>query len=103
VALYGIDRLLEAKRAEREQIDDMWPTDEIIRSREELSEQMRALKDLASMAALYDCDISKPVSGSCVRPIMTRCSAAIPIGRPNASAAWIWMDAPPGEIVPRSC
>jgi formate C-acetyltransferase len=34
VALYGIDRLLEAKRAEREQIDDMWPTDEIIRSRE---------------------------------------------------------------------
>jgi hypothetical protein len=44
VALYGIDRLLEAKRVEREQIDDMWPTDEIIRSREELAEQMRALK-----------------------------------------------------------
>src|ERR1700740_3355384 len=60
VALYGIDRLLEAKRAEREQIDDMWPTDEIIRSREELSEQMRALKDLASMAKLYGCSISKP-------------------------------------------
>src|SRR5258705_1927900 len=60
VALYGVDRLLEAKRAERAQIDDMWPTDEVIRLREELSEQMRALEDLASMAKLYDRDISKP-------------------------------------------
>jgi formate C-acetyltransferase len=60
VALYGIDRLLEAKRAERTQIDDMWPTDEIIRMREELSEQMRALADLAAMAKLYGRDISKP-------------------------------------------
>ena len=31
VALYGVDRLIEAKREERAQIDDMWPTDEIIR------------------------------------------------------------------------
>jgi formate C-acetyltransferase len=60
VALYGVDRLLEAKRAERAQIDDMWPTDEIIRQREELAEQMRALDDLASMAKLYECDISRP-------------------------------------------
>ena len=64
VALYGIDRLLEAKRAERAQIDDMWPTDEIIRQREELSEQMRALQDLASMAKLYGHDISKPASNA---------------------------------------
>src|SRR5258706_13601051 len=62
VALYGVDRLLEAKREERAQIDDMWPTDEIIRLREELSEQMRALEDLASMAKLYGHDISKPAS-----------------------------------------
>src|SRR4051812_39647481 len=60
VALYGVDRLLEAKRAERAQINDMWPTDEIIRQREELAEQMRALNDLASMAKLYDFDISGP-------------------------------------------
>ena len=60
VALYGIDRLLEVKHAERAQIDDMWPTDEIIRSREELAEQIRALRDLAAMAKLYDCDISRP-------------------------------------------
>ena len=62
VALYGISRLLDAKRAERAQIDDMWPTDEIIRSREELAEQMRALEDLASMAKLYDCDITRPAA-----------------------------------------
>lgn len=43
LALYGTDRLLEVKKAERAQIDDMWPTDEIIRMREELAEQMRAL------------------------------------------------------------
>ena len=64
VALYGTDRLLEVKRAERAQIDDMWPTDEIIRSREELAEQMRALRDLAAMAKLYDCDISRPAANA---------------------------------------
>src|SRR5580658_859969 len=64
VALYGIDRLVEVKRAERAQLDDMWPTDEIIRMREELSEQMRALRDLASMAKLYDRDISKPATNA---------------------------------------
>jgi formate C-acetyltransferase len=60
VALYGIDRLLDVKRDERAQIDDMWPTDEIIRLREEMAEQTRALTDLAAMAKLYDCDISQP-------------------------------------------
>src|SRR6186997_2127729 len=64
VALYGVDRLLEAKREERAQIDDMWPTDEIIRTREELSEQMRALQDLVAMAKLYGLDISKPASNA---------------------------------------
>src|SRR4029079_317740 len=64
VALYGVDRLLEVKREERAQIDDMWPTDEIIRQREELAEQMRALKDLAAMAKLYDCDITRPAANA---------------------------------------
>ena len=50
VALYGVDRLIEAKQEERAQIDDMWPTDEIIRMREEMADQIRALKDLAAMA-----------------------------------------------------
>src|SRR5437763_3697882 len=60
VALYGTDRLLEAKQEERAQIDDMWPSDEIIRQREEMSDQVRALKDLAAMGQLYECDISRP-------------------------------------------
>ncbi len=43
VALYGVDRLIAVKREERAQVDDMWPTDEVIRTREELAEQIRAL------------------------------------------------------------
>jgi formate C-acetyltransferase len=64
VALYGVDRLLEVKREERAQMDDMWPTDEVIRVREELAEQMRALKDLIAMGKLYDCDIGRPANGA---------------------------------------
>jgi formate C-acetyltransferase len=62
VALYGVTRLLEVKHAERAQLDDMWPTDEVIRQREELAEQMRALEDLAEMGKLYECDIARPAS-----------------------------------------
>jgi formate C-acetyltransferase len=60
VALYGVARLLEVKQAERAQLDDMWPTDEIIRQREELAEQIRALDDMVAMAKLYGSDISQP-------------------------------------------
>src|SRR4051812_25748070 len=60
VALYGTDRLLAAKREERAQLDDMWPNDEVIRSREELAEQMRALRDLVEMGRRYDCDLARP-------------------------------------------
>ena len=60
VALYGVDRLIEVKRQERAQIDAMWPTDDVIRSREELSEQIRALGDLAEMGQRYGCDIRRP-------------------------------------------
>jgi formate C-acetyltransferase len=60
VALYGTDRLLAAKREERAQVDEMWPTDEVIRTREELAEQMRALADLAEMGRRYGCDITRP-------------------------------------------
>jgi formate C-acetyltransferase len=62
VALYGVERLIEVKREERRQIDDMWPTDEVIRQREELAEQIRALEDLVEMAKLYECDISRPAA-----------------------------------------
>jgi len=62
VALYGTDRLIAAKRAERAQIDDMWPSDEIIRLREEMADQIRALEDLARMGKLYECDITRPAA-----------------------------------------
>ena len=58
VALYGIDRLLTAKKAERAQLDDMWATEDVIRLREELAEQMRALNELRQMAKSYGFDIS---------------------------------------------
>jgi len=64
VALYGVARLIEAKEEERRQVDDMWPTDEIIRVREELSEQLRALKDLAEMGKLYGFDITQPAQNA---------------------------------------
>jgi formate C-acetyltransferase len=64
VALYGVDRLIEAKQEERAQIDDMWPTDDVIRMREEIAEQIRALKDLAAMGKLYDCDIARPANNA---------------------------------------
>ncbi|MBX9749300.1 MAG: formate C-acetyltransferase [Roseococcus sp.] len=60
VALYGTDRLLAAKREERAQVDEMWPNDEVIRTREELAEQMRALADLAEMGRRYGCDLARP-------------------------------------------
>ena len=60
VALYGVDRLIQVKREERAQLDDMWPTDEIIRQREELADQIRALGDLVTMAERYECDIRMP-------------------------------------------
>jgi formate C-acetyltransferase len=62
VALYGVERLIEEKHRERSQVDDMWPTDEVIRTREELAEQVRALEDLVAMAKLYDCDVSRPAT-----------------------------------------
>lgn len=64
VALYGVDRLVEVKHEERAQLDDMWPTDDVIRSREELAEQIRALNDLAEMGRRYDCDISRPAESA---------------------------------------
>jgi formate C-acetyltransferase len=60
VALYGVERLISAKKEERAQIDDMWPTDDVIRLREELADQIRALGDLVKMAKLYDCDVARP-------------------------------------------
>lgn len=64
IALYGVDRLIESKKAEKQALDAEMSTDGIIRDREELSEQIRALGELNQMAAGYGFDISKPASSA---------------------------------------
>ncbi|MFG2347875.1 formate C-acetyltransferase [Streptomyces phaeochromogenes] len=62
VALYGTTRLAEAKRAERALLDAQPSTPDVIRDREELAEQTRALGELAEMAASYGCDVTRPAA-----------------------------------------
>jgi len=64
VALYGVDRLIAAKQAEKEKLDQVMSTEDIIRDREELSEQVRALHELKQMAAKYGFDISRPAANA---------------------------------------
>ncbi len=59
VPLYGIDYLIEAKQDDLDAFDGPM-TDERIRLREEMSEQIRALKKMKSMASKYGVDISRP-------------------------------------------
>jgi formate C-acetyltransferase len=60
VALYGVDFLIEAKRRDKQSLDGRPADEDVIRDREELAEQLRALADLKSMAAGYGFDISGP-------------------------------------------
>lgn len=62
VALYGVDALVEAKKQERAKVDRLRSTEHVIRLREELAEQVRALNELKTMAASYGFDISGPAS-----------------------------------------
>jgi formate C-acetyltransferase len=62
VALYGVTRLIEHKQKEKAALDALPSTDDIIRDREELSEQIKALKELQKMASNYGFDISGPAS-----------------------------------------
>jgi formate C-acetyltransferase len=60
VALYGVTRLIKRKEREKAALDTEMSTEEIIRDREELSEQTRALHELLAMAKNYGFDISGP-------------------------------------------
>ena len=64
VALYGIDFLVTDKEREKTELDDRHSTEEVIRLREELAEQMRALKELKKMASSYGHDISAPAKNA---------------------------------------
>ncbi|WP_144615620.1 formate C-acetyltransferase [Bacillus cereus] len=63
VALYGIDHLIEAKKADLNLTGGVMSED-TMRLREELSEQMRALQELKQMAASHGFDISKPATNT---------------------------------------
>ena len=59
VALYGVDKLIENKEAQKRNTRmDMYS--EVIREREELSEQIRALKDLIKLGQIYGYDLTRP-------------------------------------------
>ena len=60
VALYGVDRLIEAKKAELAWLDDRLSTEPVIRDREELHEQLRALGELIELGDMHDLDLRRP-------------------------------------------
>ncbi|MEI3391917.1 MAG: formate C-acetyltransferase [Clostridia bacterium] len=64
VALYGVDVLIEEKKHELEELDVDCFTEDIIRHREEVAEQIKALNALKIMASKYGFDISKPANNA---------------------------------------
>ena len=64
VALYGVDVLIEDKKHQLEEIDEDDLTSDIIELREEISEQIKALNSLKSMASKYGFDISVPAKNA---------------------------------------
>jgi formate C-acetyltransferase len=63
IALYGIDKLIEEKEKDKEKLTGPM-TDELIRSREEVSEQIKALQMIKEMALSYGIDVSKPATNA---------------------------------------
>lgn len=64
IALYGVDYLIEEKQKDFAHTIGPWMSEEIIRSREETYEQIKALNDLKKMAESYGYDISKPATNA---------------------------------------
>ena len=64
VALYGIDYLIEQKEYDKAHVGHGEMTDDVIRLREEVAEQIKALKKMKTMAAAYGYDISQPASNA---------------------------------------
>lgn len=91
VALYGIDFLIEKKREDFANFGDGTMTDEIIRGREEISDQIRALQEMKEMAAGYGFDIGRPAENAkeavqwlyfgYLAAIKTQNGAAMSVGR----------------------
>ena len=91
VALYGIDHLIEAKQEDLDNCGNGKMRDEVIRLREEISMQIRALREMKEMAAIYGFDISQPAANAkeaCqwlyfgyLAAIKTQNGAAMSVGR----------------------
>ena len=64
VALYGVDALIEDKKEQFNNARSDWMSEDIVREREEISEQIRALNSLKVMAGKYGIDISKPATNA---------------------------------------
>ena len=64
VALYGVDRLIEDKMAQKKSLEVKCIDEDIIRLREEISDQILALKELKGLAETYGFDISKPATNA---------------------------------------
>ncbi|ATX82286.1 formate C-acetyltransferase [Mariprofundus ferrinatatus] len=62
VALYGVDFLVADKQREKAELNDVEFSEAVLHSREELSEQIRALEELRQMAASYGFDIGRPAA-----------------------------------------
>ncbi len=91
VALYGIDFLMQKKKEDYERCGSGTMFEEVIRQREELAEQMRALEGMKKMAAIYGYDISGPATTAAeavqwlyfgyLAAIKTQNGAAMSVGR----------------------
>jgi formate C-acetyltransferase len=64
IALYGVDALIEKKEKDKLNCGDGTMTDDIVRLREEITDQINALKGLKAMAEIYGYDISKPAENA---------------------------------------
>jgi formate C-acetyltransferase len=62
VALYGVDRLIARKKEEKDELDPSPFSEEVVRLREELADQISALNELKTMASSYGFDISRPAA-----------------------------------------
>ena len=64
VALYGVDRLIEDKLVQKKSLEVKTIDEDVIRLREEISDQILALNELKGLAASYGFDISKPATNA---------------------------------------
>ena len=91
IALYGIDFLIEEKKKDFDNCGDGTMTDSVVRQREEIADQMRALRQMKEMAAKYGYDISLPAKNAkeavqwlyfgYLAAIKTQNGAAMSVGR----------------------